>query len=903
VGHPEHRLRLRGTHHSGTSRAEVGAPVSPLADRDLEVDQGDGRAFRLPLDGVVIPAFLLLIARDILLHDPHRVLGWRLLHEPALAAAAPSWMAPLLPRPAGEFDLDPVALLLGAVATAAAAIYLIAVVRGARPRVRAAVLILASTLLVVIPTLAFVAMGFVTGRPYGQDGGVVQLPLALERILDGRTPYGADYSASMLGRQARVSDFWASYGENPILHHHAYLPGTHALMLPFYITLRPLIGFDPRLVTLIAYGVAAWLAALVVSGPSRKLTAAAVVALNPLVYWQQTFGANDLLMAALLLGAVWFSQKGRASSAAALVGLACATKQLAWPFAPFLLVYFSGLRSVRELRSADRLRRLARASATAAGAFLLVVAPVALLDPRAFWADIVGYNVGLRGSDAYPLGGTPGLGFANLLIYAGWVRSLREHVSFGPFYLLVVPLVLALLVRTMRAGRASYALMAGAATLVAALYFSRVFHPNYLILAAVLIPVGLLMDDGLAADVVVVPLLLFASAVEIAEREMFRATFAQVVDGRRILGPFAPAAGPELTHDPVGLGLSALLSALAVAYLVAGLFHPGPRWRASLTVVAVSLGIATPSWIVIQAGRDGPVRAQDPWVADVVRAEATPAPVGLAPVVQASVAQPTVVQAWSTSFRRDPPAPVRPSSPGGPGARSVGITLRTLGLGDPRVVVLAAVAVLAGLAGRLASGAVPLFVSAVLLTPAAASAVVFGSPAAIFVGGVLLARALAQTGWEWSAAIVMGGAATVVPESLVIAPLVLLERPGVKPARVALGTLLGCALVAVPAFLFGPDGLTTTLLPVRAEPGTGLPNLWVYFGVEASLAARWFARALPVLVGAWAWVWALRQRGRYDALVPVSLFSILLALTLSGFSGLLLAAPVAFLMLAAIQSC
>ena len=81
-------------------------------------------------------------------------------------------------------------------------------------------------------------MGAATDRPYGQDGGVVQLPLAIDKILAGESPYGADYSGTILARQARVSSFWDELGGNPILRHHAYLPGTHLVMLPFYLAGR-----------------------------------------------------------------------------------------------------------------------------------------------------------------------------------------------------------------------------------------------------------------------------------------------------------------------------------------------------------------------------------------------------------------------------------------------------------------------------------------------------------------------------------------------------------------------------------------------------------------------------------------------------------------------------------------
>jgi len=329
------------------------------------------------------------------------------------------------------------------------------VLLGARPRLRLAALAMAAVVLVAVPTAAFVAMGAASGRPYGQDGGVVQLPLAIDRILSGQSPYGADYSDSMLGRQARVSDFWAEHGGNPILHHHAYLPGTHLLMMPFVPLARASIGvFDPRLVTLLAFVVAGILAFRLASSPALGLAAAAAVWVSPLVYWQQIFGANDILVAALLLGAVHCVRSSRTDAAAAVLGLACATKQLAWPFAPFLLAHLSGARTLGDLVSAPARGRLLRALAITAAVFVVVVAPVAALDFRAFWGDIVRYNAGLSGGDNYPLGGTPGLGFANFLVYFGAVSSLRDHVPLGGAYLLLAPIGVWLLREQLRRGAA-----------------------------------------------------------------------------------------------------------------------------------------------------------------------------------------------------------------------------------------------------------------------------------------------------------------------------------------------------------------------------------------------------------------------------------------------------------------
>ncbi|HET9316070.1 MAG TPA: glycosyltransferase 87 family protein, partial [Vicinamibacteria bacterium] len=497
-----------------------------------------------------MPALLLLAARELHLHDPLRVLGWRMLHE---AIAWPAWLRPLLPTPSGAIDRDPVALALTSLAILIAIAYA-AAAPFVRLRSRAALLGLGTLVLVLLPTIGLVTMGFATGRPYGQDGGVVQLPLAMDRLLAGQSPYGADYSDSMLGRQARVSSFWREYGGNPILRHHAYLPGTHALMLPAYVACRALLGaFDTRFVTLAAFVLTAVLAFHFGRGGARGLAAAGIVLVNPLVWWHQVFGANDIMVAGLLLGAALAADRGRRSWAGALLGVACATKQLAWPYAPFLAIHLLGATSFRDLARLETWRSAARPLLAAAAVFLAIVVPVLALDPRAFWGDIVAYNIGLAGGDAYPLGGTPGFGLANLLIYFGAVGSLKDHVSFAPFYLLLIPLGLLMLRRQMRERDAAMPLVLGSVALVASLYFSRVVHPNYLVLAAILLPLGCLAR-GRDALLAVGPLSLLAVAVEYAQNEVLRTAWEQALarGAAAFLGALSPRAGTHLTPDPLG---------------------------------------------------------------------------------------------------------------------------------------------------------------------------------------------------------------------------------------------------------------------------------------------------------------------------------------------------------------
>jgi uncharacterized membrane protein len=191
----------------------------------------------------------------------------------------------------------------------------------------------------------------------------------------------------------------------------------HLLMALPYLLFRGLFGFfDTRLVTLAAYGVAIVLVTRLLDDPDLKLAAAAIFAVNPFVYWQQIFGTNDVLSAVPLLLAAILAGRRHADAAAAMVGLSCAVKQLAWPFAPFFLVYLAGATSLRDLTTRGRLARLLRPTLIAGAVFGAIVLPVAALDTRAFVADIFSYQTGGPGSEQYPLGGTPGFGFANLLI-------------------------------------------------------------------------------------------------------------------------------------------------------------------------------------------------------------------------------------------------------------------------------------------------------------------------------------------------------------------------------------------------------------------------------------------------------------------------------------------------------
>jgi uncharacterized membrane protein len=872
VGDTQHRLLVRGARHPAPGAREAGLTAEPERPRAV------------PLDGYVVPVLLIAIARELVLHDPMRVLAWRLLHG---EVTAPSWLAFLLPAPSGAVDRDPIASLLASLALLLAVVYA-ALASRLSVRARAALLGVGATLVVLVPTVGLVAMGLSTGRPYGQDGGIVQLPLAIDRLLAGETPYGADYSDSMLGKQARVSAFWRDYGGNPILRHHAYLPGTHLLMAPAYVVSRAAFGaFDARIVTLLAYLATAFLAYRFVRRGAVGLTAAAVVLVNPLVWWHQVFGANDLMVAGIVLAAVWAADRDRPVLAGALLGLACATKQLAWPYAPFLVAQLMGARSFGDLVRAEPWRRAAWPLLAAAVVFASIVLPVLLLDPAAMYGDILAYNVGLAGGDAYPLGGTPGFGAANFAIYFGAVASLSEHVSFLPFYALLVPLGLLLLRRQMREGDAATALVTGSVALVASLYFSRVVHPNYLVFAAVLLPVGCLARRRDAA-LAVVPLSLLALAVEYAQNELLRTTWEQAVayGAASFLGALGPRS--TLSPDPLGLAVSASIAAVAVVALAVFALVQHPRVRLAVVAVALVVGIVLPTALVVSvgsatAGSGAPRRGQDVWLGEVVEADA----------------HARAKEAWSTSFRLDPPAPlVGPSTVRGELAEGL---LQRLGLLDPRWLSLAAMFALAVMLVRR-SPAPELTLTVALVAPAVAIGIAFASPALLALGGVLASLTLARRGRPFAAGLAAGASWAFTLFAVFAAPLAL--APGAdRPRRAAfMRGLAGIAAGFVTAFVVAVRGekveyFLWDVLPGTEGTGLGLGPLSAYRGWEAGtlvLTASWLLPAAALIAAAVRW----RSQPSAHAVAVALLAGLWVTI---GSSPHALAVPLALFALGAVQ--
>ena len=444
------------------------------------------------------------------------------------------------------------------------------------------------------------------------------------------------------------------------------------------------------------------------------------------------------------------------------------------------------------------------------------------------------------------------------------------------------------------------ALCTGSAALLLSLYFSRVVHPNYLIPAAVLLPVGLL---GLrrTVDLAVVPLLLLLLAVEIAENAVFRETWEQAAAAGwparlgGVAAALAPRAGPSLTPDPLGLFFSAAAAACAVAYLVAGTLGLRERGRSALLAVAALAVIIVPASVVRGVGeRTGIVRAQDRWAVQV-QADAARIAEGRSPYAPPAAQQPIGREAFSMSFRLEPPAELLPNQPlVPPGSASLVALLRPLGLRDPRPLVLAALLAL-GAALYVASGGsrAPVALAGLLVPPLALGSVL-GSPvalpAAALVGAFLAANAAA-------AGFLAGVAAAFDHRAALVAPFVILA---VRPAwrRAAVGLLVGYFLLVLPAAWPDPGAwLRHTLAWPTPEPGVGLGNFFYYWGGAPSAPGLVFLACLATAAAS-VLVW----RGRLNATAGAAIAALAAVFLSAAPSPEALGLPIALLALAALAN-
>ncbi len=401
--------------------------------------------------------------------------------------------------------VDPIGLLLIVLAIGCLVIYLIVneFVGGERPRYWARLILIWAILLLTVfaPSLKLTLLRQGSGpASYSHDGGVIQTEATIDYLLQGRNPYVEDYLKTPMAE-------WGIGEFRTALYHYPYLPWTFLFSAPFKLLSERAIGwYDQRFVYLLLFAVLLLLAPGLTQRRDAKLLLVMLIGLNPLMGSDLIYGQNDSFVLAWLGISLWLWMRGQRAgaargwvwAAAAVFGLACASKPTAWFLAPFYLFLLAGGAPADLWRHpAAWLRRAAAAVWPAVLAVFLIVGPYFVWNPAAMVDDVWAWANGTSAT-AYQIWGW---GASNLLLATGRVASRFVYWPFWiPQLLLSLPLLLALLWRQVRSNTLDRALWGYALTLSVFFFFSRFMNENYLGYILALLALGALVETPARDD-------------------------------------------------------------------------------------------------------------------------------------------------------------------------------------------------------------------------------------------------------------------------------------------------------------------------------------------------------------------------------------------------------------------
>jgi uncharacterized membrane protein len=312
--------------------------------------------------------------------------------------------------------------------------------------------------------------------------GAIQTEQAISFLLQGKNPYAEDYDKTLVARY-----FLPGLPLNPAIYHYAYLPFTFLFSLPFYEGFTSIVGwYDQRVVYALAFLLVLLILPQLAKSADRKLSLLAVVGLNYLLVDSLAIGMNDILVLASLLVTTYLFQKGHRLASTIPLGLACATKQMAWFFLPFyFLLQFNGSPSLREMGS------LIKKTYPFFLTFALLVLPFFLWNPAAFIDDTFSYLSGISPT-SYPI---RGFGLGALLLACGVIKS---NTAYFPFWILQLifglPLLIYLLKKQRRENNLQRCWLNYGIFLTIMAFLSRFFQTNYLGYAIAVFSIAFFVD-------------------------------------------------------------------------------------------------------------------------------------------------------------------------------------------------------------------------------------------------------------------------------------------------------------------------------------------------------------------------------------------------------------------------
>lgn len=325
-------------------------------------------------------------------------------------------------------------------------------------------------IVVIIPTVCKI---YIFPKFYAHDGGVLQVEEAVKFLLNGKNPYSQNYKDTILKFYS-----WGRY--NPALWFYVYLPGSFLISCPFYVIFNSLFGwYDQRVLYLLVFFLGFFILYRFTPKFTSRLNIFILWGLNPfLVKWLQK-GSIDVLVLFFVIGSLYFLKIKRFLWAGVFLGIALGIRQNVWFILPFYLV-FLGFQYKERKFSGDIFINLLKRTWSMWLVVIVLFLPFLVWDFKGFISSVILYPSG-KTNPTYPIGGTPGIGFGNVVLFLQKVKSIYSYFPFWIFQIMSILLVVPLLINIqLRKNTLDILILNFAVISLVIFFFSRYFHINHL---------------------------------------------------------------------------------------------------------------------------------------------------------------------------------------------------------------------------------------------------------------------------------------------------------------------------------------------------------------------------------------------------------------------------------------
>ncbi|MFC1662547.1 hypothetical protein ACFL04_00050 [Patescibacteria group bacterium] len=300
--------------------------------------------------------------------------------------------------------------------------------------------------------------------------GALQTEVAADLLRQGKNPYHENFSNTVLGQV---------YGkDNVIMEHYIYLP--------FYLLTSSAVqsvnnalwdNYDQRILLLLAFFVSLVIMYKIPSKLDTKLLAVTIFAFNPIFIRNFIFGHNEIFVFVLILGSIYLLSKKHFGWSLVVIGLALASKQLAWPILPFYFLYlYMNIDQTQKLTTSRFLVTLKKLWPTVL-VFLAVIMPFVIWSPVDFFNDVYRYPTGGLAT-SFPI---QGVGFSQLMLSSGLIKSATAYFPFWIIQIIIgLSLMWWLLKKQVLNNNISFLLTSYMLLALAVLMFGRYFNEPFI---------------------------------------------------------------------------------------------------------------------------------------------------------------------------------------------------------------------------------------------------------------------------------------------------------------------------------------------------------------------------------------------------------------------------------------